>query len=208
MTILDELKEETGRLEWVHDPHDTHFQPEWIGWLGAWARLIGADWVIPSDADEFWYATSGLTLADELAQPQPSGVLGAPTYFHLDWDTRYVEPVPAAPKVAFGPGAPVIVHAGNHDAGSGSTRAGLEIRSISFRGADHFADKWHARCAKLDPKQRAIGAGSHLTMMESWTDAERLAGGRTWHDAPTVFDPIPSRTDARPRPYVTGSIHQ
>ena len=60
--------ERQGLLRLLHEPRHTHDQAVWVSEM---ARLAaedhGADWVIPCDADEFWWPQSG-SLAAELAQ--------------------------------------------------------------------------------------------------------------------------------------------
>lgn len=60
-----------GVLRLLHEPSHTHDQAVWVSRM---ARLAaqehGADWVIPCDADEFWWPSSGSFHA-ELAQVPP-----------------------------------------------------------------------------------------------------------------------------------------
>jgi predicted O-methyltransferase YrrM len=55
--VLTEL-ERTGRVAWGSDS-GPYRQPEVITQLALEAFLRGADWVVPIDADEFWYAPRG-----------------------------------------------------------------------------------------------------------------------------------------------------
>ena len=47
-----------GAIEWSEDP-GPYFQPEITTRLAQWAIQQGADWVLPIDADEFFYAPDG-----------------------------------------------------------------------------------------------------------------------------------------------------
>ena len=63
-----------GVLRLLHEPSYTHDQAVWVSRM---ARLAaeehGADWVIPSDADEFWWPASGSFHA-ELGQVPPDRI--------------------------------------------------------------------------------------------------------------------------------------
>ena len=50
----------TGRVQVLHQRAHTHDQATWVSEMAeiAW-RDLGADWIIPSDADEFWWCRGG-----------------------------------------------------------------------------------------------------------------------------------------------------
>jgi len=62
-----------GRVELIHQPRLTHDQAIWVTEMARRAALRGADWVINSDADEFWWPANG-TLRSALSTV-PSSVL-------------------------------------------------------------------------------------------------------------------------------------
>lgn len=71
--ILEQFRRE-GRLAWRREPGDDYAQARWVMRLVETARREhGADWVLLSDADEFWRPDTG-DLKDAIAAA-PQGVL-------------------------------------------------------------------------------------------------------------------------------------
>ena len=64
--------ERQGRLQLIQEPEHTHDQAVWVTRMARMAAQQGADWVINSDADEFWWPQQG-TLKSTLAA-LPDGV--------------------------------------------------------------------------------------------------------------------------------------
>jgi Glycosyl transferase family 2 len=198
--ILQNLALETGQVSWFDDPEPICHQAAWMTKLAHIAGAVGAEWIIPADADEFWIAMSGETLADEL-EHCPFHKLYAPVYHHVDWD--YCHIVPKLPKVAFRYNPGVALWMGNHDVDGvrGGGHGVLEVHELQYRGLEHFRDKARARARTLDPAEAAKGQAAHITALAGLDD-EQLE--QAWADLlakPTIYDPIRTRTDARPREY-------
>ncbi len=177
------------------DTETCHRQPFWMERLIAQAADDGCDWVLCVDADEFWYAPSGVTIAEALADIDPIvGKLYAKMWQHLNCEMR--EPNPKSlHKVAVRAGHGIHIENGNHQAitPGGSLDNVLEIREIQFRNFEHFCRKIRERCDTLDPALPP-GEGAHITQFKGWT-AEQLAPIWQAHiDRATVEDPIPLRT--------------
>ena len=51
--------ERGSRLRLLQEPEHTHDQAIWVTRMARLAAELGADWLIHSDADEFWWPTSG-----------------------------------------------------------------------------------------------------------------------------------------------------
>jgi hypothetical protein len=82
--------ERQGCLRYVHQPEDTYMQHRWVtGMARAAATELGADWIINSDADEFWWPHDG-DLKQVLAAVDPSApaVLVERTNFLPTRETR------------------------------------------------------------------------------------------------------------------------
>ena len=58
--------ERGGRLRLLQEPDHTHDQAVWVTRMARMAAELGADWIINSDADEFWWPENG-NLATTLA---------------------------------------------------------------------------------------------------------------------------------------------
>ena len=177
------------------DTEDCHRQPYWMNRLVLQASEDGADWVICFDADEFWYAPSGRTLAETFDDIDATiiGKVYAKMWQHLDYELR--EPQPKTlPKVAVHAGAGITIANGNHEAvvPGGALHDMLAIREIQFRGFEHFCRKIRARCERLDPALPP-GEGTHMTQFKGWTDEQLAPIWQSFVDRATVHDPIPLR---------------
>jgi Glycosyl transferase family 2 len=197
--ILDSLRKETGKVEFVVDPSDVFYQRQQMTKMAAMAGSMGADWIIPADADEFWVATSGRTLAEELTDC-PHEKLIAPVYHHVTWESRWAQT--KIPKVAFRYRDGVEVETGNHGVNiPGGVEGVLAVHELMFRGFEHFCDKTASRRRTIDPEVAASGGGNQH-MRTGGLDREGMEREwGTYTGAPRVGDPIPTRTDVRPRVY-------
>jgi hypothetical protein len=177
------------------DPDPVHRQPLWMDRLVQQAGEDGAEWCLCVDADEFWYAPSGATIAEALVDIDPIvGKLYAKMWQHLDYELREHAPK-SLHKVAVRPAGGVHIENGNHQAVTigGSLHGILEIREIQFRGFEHFCRKIAERCATLDPALPP-GEGSHITQFRGWTPDQLAPIWQAHIDRATVADPIPIRT--------------
>ena len=163
---------------------EVHHQPYWMNQLAAEAHGRGAHWIIPWDADEFWF---GLDQLNRL----PENVATATLWHHLDWD-RKVVPAEALPKVAFRWELGAVLANGNHDVSILGPRANvLEIRHWQFRGYEHFVRKVRERSRTLDPQARARGDGTHITRLDGSDDEQLQAAWAVLEARETLVDPIP-----------------
>lgn len=174
-----------------------HRQPYWTTRLAQQAYEDGADWVLCTDSDEFWYARGGATIAETLAAlPDDVGALGAQMWQHLDYDYREPNPKPLM-KVAFRAANGVRVANGNHDAFGWQGKADLDVlalREVQYRGFDHFCHKIEQRCATLDPSLPP-GEGTHHTQYRGWSKERLLPVWEAMVARATVYDPIPVRVN-------------
>lgn len=193
----DNTRERISRFRNVtvwSDEDDYHYQPLWINRLTQMARQAGADWVIPFDADEFWYSVDGATIRDRLLSLPPDlGLLHAKTYLHTDWDHRQSTPQ-YLPKVAFRPREDTIVSNGNHWV-DGFTHAAFDtlgIRELQFRGLAHLNRKCEERTVRLDPSLPHTD-GTHQKDLYAMTPGQRAIAWEKRVRAACVYDPIPYR---------------
>lgn len=126
--ILDEITNETFRLVVVDDAEPGYFQSEKMTGLARRARLeMGADFIVPFDADEWWFSPYG-RIKDVLAEQAHGYVFPAPTYDHvmtglddetepnpihrMEWRRDYPNKLP---KTAFRWTPDAVIAQGNHD---------------------------------------------------------------------------------------------
>lgn len=179
----------------VDDPEPFHFQPRWINALTDSARDEGADWVIPFDADEFWYAQDGRSIAEALADlPESTAVCVAAPFQHVDWTYRHPDHA-ALSKMAFRPQPGVTVANGNHwvtGYDGDLDYETLAIREIMFRSAEHLSAKCAERVTRIDP-DLADGDGHHQRVLYAMSDAARQSEWSRLVSEATVEDAIPYR---------------
>lgn len=153
--VLRALAAADPRIHLARDREPAYHQAEKMTRLAVAATRAGADWIVPFDADEFWFAEQH-TVADHLrllAHADPEvGVVRAdwhhmvPTVAEPDdlhaaqW---VLDSTPVTPgKVAMRAHRFATLHVGNHFAQRVGTHAeGLHIAHAAFRGPDQVARK-------------------------------------------------------------------
>lgn len=155
--------EAAGLADLIREPDDTYDQHVWVTRMArAACRDFGADWVINSDADEFWWPARG-NLKEILSplDPETTKVV-APRYNFVMEDGRGDLPFysrmthcevksfnslgsPLPPKMAHRGSAQVTVAQGNHDVhGLGGSRPAegiVEILHFPVRSYDQLKTK-------------------------------------------------------------------
>lgn len=182
----------------IQDRNEFHRQPYWIQRLAEMAGTAGAEWIVPFDADEFWYSTDGGSLASTLRSMPPSvGKVDVPMFRHLDWYQRLE--LGTLPKVAYRYTPGVIVTNGNHGCSAIGTHVmgHLALREICYRDFDHFVFKTRERCALLDPSL-PNGEGAHQTQYRDMSLEQLHDAWDAYCNIPRVRDPIPSRLTEHP----------
>ncbi len=155
MLVADNLSQD-GSTEWlraraaedprvmvVEDREPGYYQSEKMSNLARLAWWGGADWVLPVDADEFWFAR-GMSVAAHLRATDGVRVYGA---FHHMVPTEadpadliraefVIDSTPAFPaKVAFRSHPAAMLTPGNHDVSRlGVSRPGLFVAHAIYRG--------------------------------------------------------------------------
>lgn len=198
----------------IDDPEIGYFQSRKMTALANLAREQGADWVVPFDADEWWYSPFG-RIADILnGIPAQWLIASATLYDHvstaLDPDEtdptkriryRRLNPAPI-PKVAVRCLDNLIIDQGNHGATYGFRPAALPgrlvIRHFPYRSAEQFISKVRNGAKAYSASDLPESAGAH------WRGYGRILADsgeevcaeifRTWFWQPDatdlIFDPV------------------
>jgi hypothetical protein len=174
--------ERAGSLHYIFQPRDDYSQGRWVTHMARRAaRDLRADWVINSDADEFWWPHGG-SIKDALASVEPGAVAASVERtnflaraenvepFWRRMDVRSVVSVNALgqslPRKVAHRGVPdVVVEQGNHRVHAGGrpvecAPAPITILHFPVRSRAQFFNKIakggaaYARNGELDP---AIG---------------------------------------------------
>ena len=163
---------------WVdRDDEPGHHQANRITTLAMQARAAGAEWVIPFDADELWYAP-GSTLAEFFTDCRYDSVQCV-GFDHICRDLTggtvetitYRRPYPQQiPKVAFRPSARNYVDEGNHHVSQpGRVGSGLELRHFQYRSFDQMRRKVRQGARAADE------AGQHPMYAAHWRNLATLS---------------------------------
>ena len=149
---LRDLAEENPRVIFAEDNYDVHIQSEKMTYLAHRAWRAGAQWIIPFDGDEFWYAV-GMSLADFLRQSEPEMGVYYANFHHTVPTVENPEDIksselvmdlqPSFPgKVAFRSHPYAVIIPGNHEVRRAAGRApGLHIVHVQYRGTEQIARK-------------------------------------------------------------------
>jgi glycosyltransferase involved in cell wall biosynthesis len=213
-TLADELP-----LTVVDDPDPAYYQSDKMSRLAEKAAGLGAEWIVPFDADELWFVQHG-RLRDALPL---AGTIGATVarvtlvnhfstaidpddvcpFRRMVW--RQADPAPF-PKVAFRwePGA--LIHQGNHgvtlpSGGLDVHVAGLEIRHFPYRSAEQMVRKARNGAAAYRATDLPPSEGAHWRAYGNIIDrlGDEAMGDvfreHMWYLSPTdsglVYDPAP-----------------
>ena len=154
-----------GRLHLARDTEPAFYQAAKVTRLARAARRAGAEWVVPFDADELWFARDGL-LGDHVRR-QRADVLGARLFnaFPTSAGGWAMDPTSGLGKVAFRSHRLAAVAAGNHRVDRPGSRlegaeAPLRVAHLPWRSFEQFAAKLRqgARAYQLT---RGLAGGDH-----------------------------------------------
>ena len=216
--ILEDLKDDlTAELIIVDDPDPGYYQSRKVSVLADLARMRGAKWVIPFDADELWLAPHRIVDVLEAIPPGYS-IAAAQLYNHfpsgidptdpdpfrsIQW--RQAEPA-GLPKVAFRPAEGAVVHQGNHGVtlnGPARITVALEVRHFPYRSAEQFVRKARNGAAAYAATDLPEDAGAHWrgygTILERYGE-EALA--EVWREHFWFLAPFESGLIHDPAPYL------
>lgn len=157
LDILCRLVSELGNVTVVHDHEPAYMQSKKMTGLARQARWrFGADWVVPFDADEWWYSIAG-TIKETLVGAGDLACVEAQLFDHVatGWDTCETDPVARLawrratplplPKVACRSRENLTIHQGNHgcsyDGIVPRSALMLTVRHFPYRSVDQFLRK-------------------------------------------------------------------
>ena len=205
-------------VELLDDPDPAYYQSVKMTALAQRAADAGADFVVPFDADEYWYtphapsiaaflsevATQWLTVTAELYDHVATGddpALDDPIE-RIAW--RRIQPAPL-PKVACRTRSDLVIHQGNHGAtynGGPTSLPGLIVRHYPYRSAAQFVSKVRNGAAAYASTDLPITEGQHWRQYGQLLDAHGPEVVedvfRTWFwvadphaDPSLILDPAP-----------------
>lgn len=185
--ILDSLAAADPRLHVGTDSEPAFHQGMKTSYLAHLAWRAGADWVVPFDADEFWYAP-GAPLARHLARIgadrvwcDSRTVYPLPEHGRLDLDAGRPVQVDREPtpwrKIAFRARRWAWVGEGNHDLRDLGPRPPLELHLLHYscRSIDQYSRKAREGAAALDQAGKDETIATHWRGWASLGDDERAA---------------------------------
>lgn len=168
----------THRLFIAADREPAMFQNHKMDVLARWATEAGADWIVPFDADEFWFAP-GRTLAEGLRHcrtpiaaarihsvfPRPGSELGDGT-----WRIDSERGLWWQEKVAFRSHPLASINEGNHSVvRPGERSEALRIAHVPWRSFDQYRRKVRDGAAALLLTGMHVG-GDHWLDLNAFDD--------------------------------------
>lgn len=201
----------------VQDKEIGYYQSRKMTDLAKQAHDLGAEWIIPFDSDELWYA--GDTIANFLnSLPGHVNVVHADLWNHFGSAIDPQGSIPfqnmgwrqnvkgAMPKVAFRYHKDAVIGQGNHlvQIPNEHVVRGLEIRHFPYRSWEHFKRKAINGAAAYNATDLPVNMGGHWRsygqLIESQGDDEvriNVFEKYFWFFSPVdngmVFDPAPFR---------------
>lgn len=148
------------------------------------------DWVVPFDADEFWYGVGG-TLRTVLTDTSASKCW-ARMFEHRDRDHRRKEAKPL-PKVAYRWAPGVTPAFGNHSVTVvGEDAWGVvDLREWQYRSFEHFVEKVDKQRELIAHTPHLGDHGSHKAHLVNMTPDRLAAEWDAMRAGDWIFDPIP-----------------
>lgn len=204
--LVADLAAASGRVTLIHDGEAAYWQARKMTGLARLAHEMGADWVVPFDADEAWFVPPPdvrdrydvIAMRPHVFVPQPGredATVGDPLQ-RTRW--RQVTPEPHA-KVMFRSRPDVVIDMGNH----GVTYPGPHTYvALTARGGGHVRHYQYRSAAQVARKARqgmaaynATGMTSHMSHwreLAALNDDELLAWWGRYTAQPVVEDPWPA----------------
>lgn len=198
---LHRLSEEVPGLIVGQDLEPGYFQSAKMTLLGDLARKAGASWIVPFDADEFWFGQSG-TVAETLRRSRDA--VARAQVFNVfpgvATDGWYIDDQPHFDaKVAFQPFRGSVISMGNHEVTRpGRRRDVLRIIHYPWRSFEQYQRKVRQGAEALSLTDLPTELGYHWRALGTATPEQLLT---SWHQL--LRGNAPDSTAWRPR----GRLH-
>lgn len=191
-------------LTYVHDPDPAYRQADKMNRLVHRAGRMGATWIVPWDADEWWFSPHG-RLAEVLT-PDIEPVQWVEGYYHVPHPDDPDDPDPTKrmthrrqgrdcpqSKVCFRYHPKASIHPGNHNVERPGSRGlgRVAFREFQYRSYEHFVRKVRNGKAAYDAAPDLHPElGIHWRRLGALSDEELEAEWQSYLATPTVYDPI------------------
>lgn len=157
------------------DREKAYYQSEKMTWLADQVVNVGAEWVIPFDADEFWYGVR--QPLGTLLRKNTSSVLYAPIYnqFPLEQGSWALDSQPHAEgKICFRAFEGAVIEMGNHSVLRPGLPANGEIAILHrpWRSFEQFKRKLSEGAQSLSLTDIAAEKGYHWRALGQYSDQE------------------------------------
>ncbi|WP_161965069.1 glycosyltransferase family 2 protein [Ornithinimicrobium cerasi] len=170
------------RLHIVLDSSKGHYQKEKVTYLSRLAWRAGAEWIIPFDGDEFWFAPRG-ALSEWLPEQRADIILSRTVQavpLTLDGDLRDRELLldlgKSPGKVAYRAHPLAFVGPGNHGVSRpGEIGEGLVNIHVPYRGVEQILGKFQRGAQALSDADTPSDQGWHWRAGAQFTEADAMA---------------------------------
>lgn len=175
----------TASVHVARDGEPAYYQAQKMGLLAERARCAGADWIVPFDADEFWFGATG-TLGDHLRAAHADVIRadlhnlfpssGASRVGGDGWRLQRQPHIRG--KVAFRAHPAATLAAGNHEVDRpGVYATGLKVLHVPWRSEEQFRRKAVQGAAALEATNLTPDTGFHWRHLAALDDE---AAGLQW----------------------------
>jgi glycosyltransferase involved in cell wall biosynthesis len=203
--ILSRLQEKWGdMLTIVQDNEPAYYQSQKMTDL---AHLVhkdfGAEWIIPFDADEFWYSKHGKigpvlknTEEDVVIAPvwhmvlKNSDDMNLPPQARMNYRREQPEQFPV---VAFRYNSDIIIHQGNHDVDHAGARihGTIEVKHYQYRSFSQFVHKVRNGAEAYNATDLPYGQGQHWREYSAMSDEDlQKEWDQMSNEVNLVYDPL------------------
>ncbi len=150
----------------IQDRELAYYQSEKMTWLADRVMEAGAEWIIPFDADEFWYGVSAPL--SEVLRSQKSHTIELTKLYNvfpsIEGPTLRIDPTPHWDlKVCFSRWENAVIKMGNHEVIAPGKQKLNEVAIIHYpwRSKEQFARKLHQGAKALEATDLPEDMGYH-----------------------------------------------